>query len=228
MSVESKIIIDAPLEGKWKFLRPPGHHPFAFDFVKTDSKHKKTHCKNWLSFLFKGISSKDYYCWEAPIFAPISGKVIRIGYGWHDHEYNNLFNTVKIWYNATYKFRPRKENGVLDIRPNAGNHVMIQSDEGYIVFLAHFRKKSLTVKLGDRVERGEQIGLIGNSGNSTALHLHINLFDQMEDPFTAKVLPFVFAAFHTFTSHNQWSNCEKSVPEVGSIIEFRCFGEDQA
>jgi len=28
------ISINPPLEGEWKFLCPPGHHPNAFDFVK--------------------------------------------------------------------------------------------------------------------------------------------------------------------------------------------------
>jgi len=217
---ETKISIGAPLEGDWKFLRPPGHHPFAFDFVKTNSNYKKTHSRNLLHFMFYRIPSKDYYCWGEPVVSPISGEVIRVGDDWHDHEYTNLWNTIKIWYNATYKFRPKKENGILDIRPNAGNHVMIESDAGYIVFMAHLKNNSVTVKKGQRVEQGERIGLVGNSGNSTAPHLHINLFDQMEDPFESKVLPFVFHAFQTLNSRSEWVSCEESVPQVGSLVKF--------
>ncbi|VAW52844.1 hypothetical protein MNBD_GAMMA06-1132 [hydrothermal vent metagenome] len=216
---KAKISIGAPLEGEWKFLRPPGHHPFAFDFVKTDSGHKKIHGKSLFCFLFKKVSSKDYYCWENSIVAPISGKIFRIGNGWQDHEYTNLWNTLKIWYNATYRWRPKK-NGSLDIRPNVGNYIMIKADAGYIVFLAHIRNNSITVTPGHRVERGERLGLIGNSGNSTAPHLHINLFDQMEDPFTSKVLPFVFASFQTYTSQNQWISDTDSVPKVGAVVKF--------
>ena len=218
---ETKISIGAPLEGEWKFLRPPGHHPFAFDFVKTDSRHKKTHRKSLLHFIFTGIPSEDYYCWEEPIVAPISGEVIRVADDWHDHKYTNLWNTIKIWYNATFRFRPKKENGILDIRPNAGNHVMIKSDTGYIVFLAHLKNNSISVRQGQRVGQGERLGLVGNSGNSTAPHLHINLFDQMEAPFAAKVLPFVFSAFQTFTSQGKWASCAESVPQVGAIVKFK-------
>ncbi len=75
---ETKISIGAPLEGEWKFLRPPGHHPFAFDFVKTDFDHKKTHGKSLLHFVLSRIPSEDYFCWEEPIVAPISGEVIRV------------------------------------------------------------------------------------------------------------------------------------------------------
>jgi len=174
-----------------------------------------------LHFIFNRIPSKDYYCWKEPIVSPISGEVIRVGNDWHDHEYTNLWNTIKIWYNATYKFRPKKENGILDIRPNAGNHVMIKSDSGYIVFLAHFKNNSISVKQGQRVAQGERIGLVGNSGNSTAPHLHINLFDQMDDPFTSKVLPFRFSAYKTLTSQGQWVSFVESVPQVGALVKFQ-------
>ena len=215
-----KIIIDAPLKGYWKFLCPLGHHPDAFDFVKTDSSNKKTHSKNIGYFLFNKILSKDYFCWEEAIYSPIDGEVFLLAGDWPDHEYTNLWKTLKIWYNATYKFRPKKEEGVLDIRPNAGNHIMIKSDEGYIVFLAHLKENSLTVKQGQRVAKGQKIGLVGNSGNSTAPHLHINLFDQMDDPFSANVLPFVFNSYQISKAQNQWQAENLSVPSVGSVVKF--------
>ncbi len=217
---KDKISIAAPLTGQWKFLRPPGHHPFAFDFVKTDAGGRKTHNKTLLHFIFNKISAENYFCWEEPVFSPISGKVIRVANDWHDHKYTNLWNAIKIWYNATYKFRPVVENGILDIRPNAGNHVMIQSDTGYIVFLAHLKNNSIKVKQGQQVKQGEQLGLIGNSGNSTAPHLHINLFDQMDDPFTAEVLPFIFNEYTYLNSKGLWTHCIGSVPKVGSLIKF--------
>ncbi len=98
---------------------------------------------------------------------------------------------------------------------------MIKSDTGYIVFLAHLKNNSIAVRQGQRVAQGERLGLVGNSGNSTAPHLHINLFDQMEDPFTAKVLPFVFSIFQTFTSQGKWASCTESVPQVGAIVKFK-------
>lgn len=219
---DEKISIGAPLEGEWKFLRPPGHHPFAFDFVKIDSDLKRYHNKSLLHYVFGRIPSEAYYCWERPIFSPISGEVIRIGEDWCDHEYTNLWNTVRIWYNATYRFRPKQENVFLDIRHNAGNYVMIKSDSNYIVFLAHLKNNSILVRQGQRVEEGERIGLVGNSGNSTAPHLHINLFDQMDNPFTAKVLPFVFSAFQVYNAQGKWVSCADSVPQVGALVKFQC------
>jgi len=213
-------VLAPPLEGEWKFLRPPGHHPYAFDFVQTDSKHKRYHDGNSFNWYLGGINANRYFCWEQNIFSPVTGVVARVADDWPDRDSTSLYDTIRIWYEATYRFRPSTVNGRLDIRPNAGNHVMIQADEGFIVFLAHMRHGSLTVKEGQRVNVGEAIGAIGNSGNSTAPHLHINLFDQIDDPYQAKVLPFVFDEYELLESSKSWGQRKLSVPEKGAYIRF--------
>ena len=217
---DTTISIGKPLEGEWRFLRPPGHHPFAFDFVQTDSHRKRTHCKTLFHFVFHKIPSDDYYCWGKPVISPIDGEIIRIGDGMHDHGNTSLWNTVAIWFHATFIFRPEKTDGILDIRPNAGNHLMIRSDTGYIVFLGHLKEKSICVKPGQRVKQGEQLGRIGNSGNSTAPHLHIHVVDQIEDLLKAKVLPFVFHSYQTLTSDGEWVHRENCVPQAGDFVRF--------
>ncbi|MBI3398989.1 MAG: M23 family metallopeptidase [Deltaproteobacteria bacterium] len=220
MVSEGNISIHPPLEGEWKFLRSPGHHPFAFDFVQMDH-NRKAPCKaSKLRFFVNQIPSNKYYSWGKPVYAPIDGTVIRLGNGWQDHEYTNIWKTIQIWYNATYRFRPKEENGRLDIRPNAGNHVMIKAKEGYIVFLAHLKNQSILVKEGQHVRQGEVIGMVGNSGNSTAPHLHINLFDQMDNPLKSKVLPFVFSSYELLSSAGRWVKHTSSVPKVGAFVRF--------
>ncbi len=213
----AEIAIDFPLKGEWQFLRPPGHQPFAFDFVKRDSARKNYQTKTKLHLLFSSVACTDYHCFGEPIYAPIDGKVIRSANDWPDHDKCNLWRTISIWYNATYKFKPVNINGRLDIRPNAGNHVMIQSNAGYIVFLAHMQCGSVVVKEGDTVRVGQELGLVGNSGNSTAPHLHINLFDQMENPLDAKVLPFAFTAYEELKTP-QWVKVERGIPTIKSTI----------
>lgn len=214
------ISIHPPLKGEWKFLRPPGHHPYAFDFVQLDDNGKSSHGKSTFRFFVSGISSKSFICWNQPVFAPVDGTVIRVGNGWLDHEYTNIWKTITIWYNATFKFRPKDENGRLDIRPNAGNYVMIQAKEGYIVFLAHLRNQSISVAEGAQVRQGEVIGMVGNSGNSTMPHLHINLFDQMTNPYKAEVLPFVFSKFDSLDRNGRWIENESSLPSAGTFVRF--------
>jgi len=68
-----------------------------------------------------------------------------------------------------------------------GNYVMIQHSDGNYTLYAHLAKGSITVMSGDKVEQGQVIGKIGNSGSSTGLHLHFevrtsNLPDSKTNP----------------------------------------------
>lgn len=70
-----------------------------------------------------------------------------------------------------------------------GNYLVIRSDDGHHVLLAHLQRRSLTVRKGDRVTRGEVVARCGNSGNSTEPHLHIQVMDT-SSPWTAAGIPF--------------------------------------
>lgn len=41
--------------------------------------------------------------------------------------------------------------------------------------MAHLKKDSITIKVGDSVSRGQLIAKCGNTGNSTEPHLHFQL-----------------------------------------------------
>src|SRR4030042_3143803 len=56
-----------------------------------------------------------------------------------------------------------------------GNAVFIQHSENEVSVLAHLKFDSVMVKVGDKVEAGQKIGLCGNSGNSSEPHLHYHL-----------------------------------------------------
>lgn len=58
-----------------------------------------------------------------------------------------------------------------------GNHVVIDHGNAEFSMLAHFRQGSLAVAVGDRVSRGQQIALLGNSGDSSGPHVHHQLQD---------------------------------------------------
>lgn len=64
-------------------------------------------------------------------------------------------------------------DGVIDLANAAGNHVII--DNGHeLIELAHLRQSTVAVRTGDRVQAGDRIGEVGNSGNSSEPHLHIH------------------------------------------------------
>ena len=72
-----------------------------------------------------------------------------------------------------------------------GNAVFLRLRDGRIVFYAHMIPGSLTVKTGDRVRRGQVLGRVGNSGNSSAPHLHLHVVDR-NAILGANGLPYVF------------------------------------
>ncbi len=74
----------------------------------------------------------------------------------------------------------------------AGNHVVIASSPtGPFILLAHLRRGSATVAVGDHVQPGDPVGSCGNSGNSTQPHVHIQATDST-DWEGAKGLPITF------------------------------------
>lgn len=54
-----------------------------------------------------------------------------------------------------------------------GNIIVVQHDGAYSTSYSHL--KTINVKEGDRVEKGQKIGLVGHTGLSTKDHLHFEL-----------------------------------------------------
>lgn len=72
-----------------------------------------------------------------------------------------------------------------------GNHVVQTIGRGRYAFYAHLQRGSLTVRPGQRVRRGQVIGRLGNSGNTSAPHLHLHVMDG-PSVLGSNGLPFVF------------------------------------
>lgn len=58
-----------------------------------------------------------------------------------------------------------------------GNIVEILHDDGYISKYAH--QQRLNVTKGQRVSKGDVIGYVGSTGDSTGNHLHLELYDDL-------------------------------------------------
>jgi hypothetical protein len=82
----------------------------------------------------------------------------------------------------------------LPIEQTDGNSVVLDLGDGNYALYAHFQPGSVRVKAGDQVIRGQVLGLVGNSGNSVAPHLHFQVMDG-PSPLGADGLPYSIDAF---------------------------------
>lgn len=91
-----------------------------------------------------------YYVWGAAALSPCDGRVT-----------------------DTENERPDLSPPDADTENVAGNFIAIHC-QGVTVILAHLQRGSVTATRGDAVKRGQQVGLVGNSGNTSEPHLHIH------------------------------------------------------
>ena len=82
----------------------------------------------------------------------------------------------------------------LPIEEADGNHVILDLGNGNYAMYAHMKPGSVRVHAGDTVAAGQVLGLVGNSGNTIAPHLHFQLMDQPTS-FAANGLPYEINSF---------------------------------
>jgi Peptidase family M23 len=75
-----------------------------------------------------------------------------------------------------------------------GNHIVIDLGHGKYAFYAHLQKDSLLVAKGDHVKRGQMLASLGNTGNTSAPHLHFHLMDSIS-VLGSSGLPYVIDRF---------------------------------
>jgi hypothetical protein len=83
----------------------------------------------------------------------------------------------------------------LKLEDAGGNHVIVDIGGGRYAFYAHLKPDSIEVEEGDQVTRGQELALLGNSGNTTAPHLHFHVMDAPLALGADRNLPYVFDAF---------------------------------
>jgi Peptidase family M23 len=74
-----------------------------------------------------------------------------------------------------------------------GNHVVLDLGHARYALYAHFKPHSVRVRAGQQVKRGEVLGLVGTSGNSSEPHLHFHVADGPS--LAANGIPYVLREF---------------------------------
>jgi hypothetical protein len=75
-----------------------------------------------------------------------------------------------------------------------GNHIVLDLGHGVFAFYAHLEKGSVRVKPGEHVKRGQVLAKVGNTGNTSAPHLHFHLVDG-PSALASSGIPYVIDHF---------------------------------
>lgn len=164
------------------------------------------------------MPSHTYHGWEVPIKGPGAGQVVAAVDGEADRLSAGALSTVALWVYATLIYRPKMSaSGEPNIRPNVGNHVMVRVGVRQVALYAYLRQSSLDVAVDDEVDTGTTLAKLGNSGNTTAPHVHIHVLDQMERLLTAELVPFVFACYERWDG-SRWLTETNTLPATGQVL----------
>lgn len=107
------------------------------------------------SYKTDGKTNEDYYAFAQPLLVPCDGEIVLAVDGVKD----NIPGTLNPMFTT-------------------GNSVLIKTKNNEYILFAHFKQNTIKVKQGDKVKQGQQLGLCGNSGNSSEPHLHFHIQDD--------------------------------------------------
>jgi murein DD-endopeptidase MepM/ murein hydrolase activator NlpD len=117
---------------------------------------------------------------ERPMIRPVTGRITS-GFGWREDPVNpragdmRFHRAVDMAGKMGDPVKAAMKGTVLHIanNPNLGNFVILKHGE-YQTLYAHL--SAFSVKTGEAVEQGQEIGKIGDTGYTTGPHLHFEVF----------------------------------------------------
>ncbi len=180
------VLLSAPLRGwNWAAANGPSNssdHRRAVATLNGQMRDGQRFAIDWVRFgengkLTKtdGAANVDYYGYGQDVLAVADAVVADIKDGIPEN-------------------KPGSIDIPIDMGTIAGNFVVLDLGNGIFAGYAHLQPGSLRVKKGDRVHRGDVLGLLGNSGNSDAPHLHFQLMDA-GSILDSEGLPYLLESF---------------------------------
>jgi murein DD-endopeptidase len=161
---------------------------FAIDWVKIGPNGDSRH---------EGTTkNENWWGWGEPVLAVADGEITEIVDEFPD-------NTPRVLPPVT-------------LDNIAGNHIILQIAQNRFVTYAHLQRGSIKVRAGDQVHRGDVLALLGNSGNTTGAHLHLQVTDR-NSVLQSQGVPFVFADFTYLGPGSDYPEKQVSVPWFNSI-----------
>ena len=193
--------VAVPVRGRWRGLnspatKVPSHthrlaQTYAIDIThEPEGASQRTFDPLWAPMR----RPETFPSFGQEVLSPVDGEVIAV----HGTSRDHLSRLS--WPGIAYLLLEGFMRSLGAPRHLLGNHVMVRADaagsaagaaDGPVAVLAHLRRGSPTVQVGERVRAGQVLGQCGNSGNSSDPHVHFQLMDS-PDIETARGLPFTW------------------------------------
>ncbi len=142
-----------------------------------DIKNKAIDLENTLAFVKNVVDEQKMRLASTPFIWPTRGYLSE-AFGWRIHPFTGrreFHNGIDIATQVGNKVIAPADGVVLvaEYRQYYGNLIILDHKFGYTTRYGHLA--SFNVKEGQRVKRGDVIGYVGNTGRSTAPHLHYEI-----------------------------------------------------
>jgi murein DD-endopeptidase MepM/ murein hydrolase activator NlpD len=137
----------------------------------------------------RGAALARFACYGRPVLAPADGTVVA------------AHGNARDW--------PAYTKG-----RDQGNYVILEHAPGEYTEFRHLAARSVTVRVGDHVGRGEAVGRCGNSGNATTPHLHIGFLSSIE-PITTRLM--TLSGYEVMNVDGTWHEGD-GTPQKGEIL----------
>ena len=204
VATREPLILAAPLRGGvWRALNGPGpgsghwatmiasdgagRFPdrFAIDWVRLGADGK--------TFAGDRSRNENFHAYGQPILAVANGVVVAA----KDGIAENVAGTRAV-----------------TVTPETvcGNHVTVRLAEHQFAFYCHLQPASIRVRTGQRVRRGQVLGLIGNSGDSSEPHLHFQVSDR-NSVTASEGLPYLLESYEVVDSEPGTVRRRRELPE---------------
>ncbi|MGO9451889.1 MAG: M23 family metallopeptidase [Candidatus Binataceae bacterium] len=202
-SQSKPIVIGSPLRGKnWWTPNGPANDSIHRRTMIALGRHfglPERFAVDWIqlgadgdSFSGNESDNKSYHAYDEDIVAVADGRIVSVKDGIPENTPQSAKMAVTI---------------TLDTL--GGNNVVEDLGGSQFAFYAHLIPGTVAVKPGDQVKKGQLLGKLGNSGNSTEPHLHFQICDAA-NPLLCNGLPFEIDQFTRY-DYNLQMNGEHPV-----------------
>lgn len=148
-----------PVNGEWYVFWGGANEFVNYHYVYPSQRYAYDLIKlvDESSYKDNGLMNENYYAYNQEVVAPANGVVVEI--------VSTISDQIP---------------GEMDEENAPGNYIVIKHKNNEYSLIAHLKKDSIKVQVGDKVKMGDSLALCGNSGNSSEAHIHFQVMDSQD------------------------------------------------